>query len=112
MMGNLIDLLTTRLMDVISELAQLVLLGLCGMCPPRPSFNAPERSEFHGSKLDGGRKGGITAFSFSLGSRARGAPFRSIVVMRRSSFPPSVLLRPTSKAALLLNESISMYLMN
>lgn len=61
----------------ISELAQLVLLGLCCTGPLRPSFNTAERSEFHGSKLDGGKKGGITALSFSLGSRARGAPFRS-----------------------------------
>ncbi|TNN43988.1 hypothetical protein EYF80_045816 [Liparis tanakae] len=35
-----------------------------------PSPRRRERSEFHGSKLDGGRKGGITAFSLSLGSRA------------------------------------------
>ncbi len=42
-----------------------------------PSLRRRERSEFHGSKLDGGRKGGITAFSLSLGSRVKGAPLLS-----------------------------------
>lgn len=42
-----------------------------------PSFRRRERSEFHGSKLDGGRKGGMTALSLSLGSRVRGAPLLS-----------------------------------
>lgn len=42
-----------------------------------PSLMRRERSEFHGSKLDGGKKGGITAFSLSLGSRVRGAPLLS-----------------------------------
>ena len=39
-----------------------------------PSLRRRERSEFHGSKLDGGRNGGITAFSLSLGRRVKGAP--------------------------------------
>lgn len=38
-----------------------------------PSLGWRERSEFHGSKLDGGRKGGITAFSLSVGNRVKGA---------------------------------------
>lgn len=38
-----------------------------------PSLGCRDRSEFHGSKLDGGRKGGITAFSLSVGNRVRGA---------------------------------------
>lgn len=42
-----------------------------------PSLRRRERSEFHGSKLDGGRKGGMTAFSLSLGSRVDGAPLLS-----------------------------------
>lgn len=42
-----------------------------------PSLRRRERSEFHGSKLDGGRKGGITALSLSLGSRVKGAPLLS-----------------------------------
>lgn len=42
-----------------------------------PSLRRRERSEFHGSKLDGGRKGGITAFNLSLGSRVKGAPLLS-----------------------------------
>lgn len=42
-----------------------------------PSLRRRERSEFHGSKLDGGRKGGMTAFSLSLGSRVSGAPLLS-----------------------------------
>lgn len=33
--------------------------------------------ELHSSKLEGGKKGGMTAFSLSLGSRVKGAPFRS-----------------------------------
>lgn len=42
-----------------------------------PSLRRRERSEFHGSKLDGGRNGGMTAFSLSLGSRVSGAPLLS-----------------------------------
>lgn len=42
-----------------------------------PSLRRRERSEFHCSKLDGGRKGGMTAFSLSLGSRVKGAPLLS-----------------------------------
>lgn len=42
-----------------------------------PSLRRRERSEFHGSKLEGGRKGGMTAFSLSLGSRVKGAPLLS-----------------------------------
>ena len=38
------------------------------------SLRRRERSEFHASKLEGGRKGGMTAFSLSLGSRVSGAP--------------------------------------
>lgn len=57
----------------------LLLSFLCGGMGRRgaslfPSRRRRERSEFHGSKLDGGRKGGITAFSLSLGSRVKGAP--------------------------------------
>lgn len=101
MLGNLMDLLTTRLMEVISELAQLLLPGLCGMFPLRPSFAAPQRSKFHGSKFDGGRNGGMTAFSFSMGKRASGAPFLSIVVMRKSSLPLPVPFKPQSLLLLL-----------
>lgn len=42
-----------------------------------PSLRRREWSEFHCSKLDGGRKGGITALSLSLGSRVKGAPLLS-----------------------------------
>jgi len=42
-----------------------------------PPLRTRERSEFHGSKLDGGKKGGITAFSLSFGSRVSGAPLLS-----------------------------------
>lgn len=38
-----------------------------------PSLGWRERSEFQGSKLDGGRKGGMTAFSLSVGNRVKGA---------------------------------------
>lgn len=100
MLGNLMDRLTTRLIDVISEFP-LLFSFLCGGMGRRgaslfPSLRRRERSEFHGSKLDGGRKGGITAFSLSLGSRVKGAPVLSIVVMRKSSFSEDVLPRPES----------------
>lgn len=50
---------------------------------PFPSRRRRERSEFHGSKLDGGRNGGMTAFSLSLGSRVSGAPLLSWTRRRR-----------------------------
>lgn len=48
-----------------------------------PSLSTRERSEFHGSKFDGGKNGGITAFSLSLGSRVKGAPLLSFDMKKR-----------------------------
>lgn len=68
-------------MSELPLLLKLALPGLCGMGSREasllPSLMTLERSEFHGSKFDGGRKGGITAFSLSLGRRVSGAPFLS-----------------------------------
>lgn len=53
------------------------LIALCGqavlICSAFPSLLSRVRSEFQSSKLEGGKKGGITAFSLSLGSLVNGA---------------------------------------
>ena len=68
----------TLTMSELPPLLKEALPGLAGMLRREASLLPPlgtrERSEFQGSKLEGGRKGGITAFSLSLGSRVRGAP--------------------------------------
>lgn len=43
------------------------------ICSDLPSLLSLVRSEFQSSKLEGGKKGGITAFSLSLGSLVNGA---------------------------------------
>lgn len=53
------------------------LIALCGqavlICSALPSLLIRVRSEFQSSKLEGGKKGGITAFNLSLGSLVNGA---------------------------------------
>lgn len=100
--GNL-TVLGALLIEVISELPLLLKLGFdsLGGVEERVWSNFPsllilDRSEFHNSKFEGGKNGGITAFNFSLGSLANGEPFFNMVASSKSSLSVLVFPRPLS----------------